>query len=103
MASTPKCFYRGNLPVVGSPVVLTVPTGKRWVVTSLVVAGSALTNTVVYLSLSGTALLNNMPIAKNDTIAVECMQVLDEGETMTLYGGGTAPLHVSGIEQDVYE
>lgn len=105
MASTPKCFFRGVLKAEANGDTVTVPDKKRWIITNVIAANKSFNPAAVLLSIDGIVLLSFLPVATSDTITVECTQVVEAGSVLKFaaFLNNTAVMHVSGVEQDVYE
>lgn len=86
-----------------SPRTATVPAGKRWIVTNIVLANTAAVARTVTVELAGITLVPAAPLEPGAILTVDCAQVLDAGATLKLYAstGAAIAAHVSGVESDL--
>lgn len=103
MAVTPKTFVRMELGDTYDEVVATVPAGKRWVVTNLLLS-SFRTETAVRnsLKLGGVFVLSDLNLSPGGVFTLDCAQVLEAGQTIQAWVDddyGTA-LHACGVEME---
>lgn len=103
MASTPKLFYRAA-GATGNATLVTVPAGKTWIITNIVVSNlnaAASTYTLDLDDDSGT-LVNFLPqssIPAYSTVVLDVKQVLSAGRRIYGSTGSTdVKWHISGVE-----
>jgi hypothetical protein len=102
MANTPKLLHRSVLTTSESPRTETVPAGKRWIVTNIVLTNTSPDAGTATIELDGTALVPGVRLDPTAILTVDCAQVLDSGKTITLYASvaDSIAAHVSGVEGD---
>lgn len=99
MANTPKLIYRGNLTATLSTLLATVPAGKTWVITDIVLANSLSGSAAVTLYLATFPLVPATVLVPGGIFTWEGKQVLNSTETVK--GGSAAAgvtCHISGVE-----
>ena len=99
MANAPKLFYRGQLTAVLSTLLGTVPTGKTWIITDIVIVNQLSTSAAVTIYLATFNLIPAATLGPGDIFTWEGKQVLNSTDTLK---GGSAPAavtcHISGVE-----
>ena len=107
MAVTPKTFVRRQLGSEYGEVVATVPTGKRWVLTSLLLSnyrtGSGSTSVSVnFLRLDDVFVLHDLKLSPGGVFTLDCAQVLEAGQSIQAWADGNygAALHACGVEME---
>jgi hypothetical protein len=105
LASLPTVLYRGILPDTTQPVRVTVPTGKRWIITNLVLTNTSPTPgapTTATVALDGVPLIAEAFLDPGALLTLDCAQVLDTGKSVTLRASSAATVaaHLSGVESD---
>ena len=105
MAITPKVLYRAAA-ATGNATLATVPSGKTWVITNIMVDNSDTSASTFTLQLdddSGSlvGLFTITPIAARTTVNIDLKQVLSAGRR--IYGSAETTnirWHISGVEID---
>ena len=102
MANAPKLLHRSILTTAETPRVETVPPGRRWIVTNIVLANSSLDATTATVKLDGVVLVPGVRLEPTAILTVDCAQILTTGTTITLYASAAESIaaHVSGVEGD---
>lgn len=103
MATSPKGFYRALAPITTAMATLTVPAGKRWVVTNVVASNATAAAVAVTVQLDGVALVPAQSVPASGTVSLTCTQVVEAGGTVKV-GAATAAavgVHISGVEMDL--
>jgi hypothetical protein len=103
MASTPKLFYRAA-GATGNATLVTVPSGKTWIITNIVVTNLSASASTYTLDLDNdsASLVNFLPqsnIPAYSTVVLDVKQVVSAGGR--IYGStGTTDVkwHISGVE-----
>jgi hypothetical protein len=101
VAATPTAMFRGALTTTTTTTLGTVTTGKKWIVTNIVVTNTTASPVTATLALDGTALLSARTVNANDTLAFDLKQVLDSTKTITggaSVGSSGVTCHISGVE-----
>lgn len=101
MANTPKVLHRGTLSP--TPRTATVPTGKRWIITNLVLANTTTAPHSATVALDGVTLVPGVILDPGAILTLDCTQVLDAGKSirLTASGGSAVAAHVCGVESDL--
>ncbi|WP_394615877.1 hypothetical protein JNUCC0626_40105 [Lentzea sp. JNUCC 0626] len=105
MALTPKTFVRKALGSTNGQIVATVPAGKRWVLTSLLLSNfrtgidSASLN---FVCLDDVYVLHDLKLSPGGVFTLDCAQVLEAGQSIQAWADGNygAALHACGVEMD---
>ncbi|MCG8926657.1 hypothetical protein [Lentzea sp. CC55] len=105
MAMTPKTFVRTELGSTYGEVVATVPAGKRWVVTSLLLSNyrtGSDSESANFLKLDDVFVLHDVKLSPGGVFTLDCAQVLEAGQTIQAWADGTygAALHACGVEME---
>ncbi|WP_179118452.1 hypothetical protein [Saccharothrix sp. ALI-22-I] len=84
----------------------TVPTGKRWVLTNLIITHSGSINAAsvyVWVSLNGTPLVAWYVLAPGSVFTLDCAQVLESGNQLQAWSDsvGLVAINASGVEMDL--
>ena len=99
MATTPKAFYRGAATTNTATTLNTVPSGKTWIVTNILVTNTSASLQSYSLSLDGVSIATTVAISGYDSIVIDMKQVL--AATKIISGGASATsvnFHISGVE-----
>lgn len=98
MATTTKQMYRGAASLT-SATLYTVPSATSAVVSNIIVTNTASSAGTFTLSLNGSALFAEVPIAANSTAMFDLKQVLATTQTISGLASATSVnFHVSGVE-----
>jgi hypothetical protein len=100
MAMVPTVFVRAAASVTLTTTLATVTTGKKWIVTSIIVTNTASSSATFDLAFDGVKVFKDAPIAANSTAIFDLKQVIDA--TKLIQGGASAVtvnFHISGVEQ----
>ena len=103
MATTPKLFYRAA-GATGNATLATVPAGKTWIITNIVVSniGSTASSYTLFLDDDSGTLVLFLPqvsIAAYSTEVIDVKQVLGAGKRIYGSVGSTdVKWHISGVE-----
>ncbi|WP_329793889.1 hypothetical protein V1227_18960 [Lentzea sp. DG1S-22] len=105
MAVTPKTFVREELGNEYGEVVATVPAGKRWVLTSLLLSNSRTGSesaSANFLMLEDVFVLHDLKLSPGGVFTLDCAQVLEAGQRIQAWadGGYGASLHACGVEME---
>jgi hypothetical protein len=99
MATTPLAIYRGAATTNTATTLNTVPSGKTWIITNIVVTNTSASLQSYTLGLDGVSIANTVSISANDSVVIDMKQVLAASKTVT--GGASATsvtFHISGVE-----
>ena len=99
MATTPIAIYRGAASTTTTATLGTVPAGKTWIITNIVVTNTAGSSATYTMALDGTSIATTVTIGALDSIVIDMKQVL--AATKTITGGASATtvnFHISGVE-----
>ena len=99
MATTPIAIYRGAASTTTTTTLGTVPAGKTWIITNIVVTNTSSSLQSYTLSLDGVSIATSVGISANDSVAIDMKQVL--AATKVVAGGASATsvnFHISGVE-----
>lgn len=105
MAAVPKVLYRGELPFWNTPTAVTVPAGKQWIITNIVVNHWNTSGAVSFIvDVGGIRFLGDMPLTPKSVFTLDCSQVVEAGKTISVGASAastTMTMHISGVEMDV--
>ena len=91
-------FYRSAMPT-SSQTLATVPAGKTWAVTNIIVTNSAATAQTATVTLNGVSLIPAVSVNATAVDVYDIKQVLNAGETITGFASsGSVTCHISGAE-----
>ena len=99
MATTPIVIYRGAASTTTTTTLNTVPSGKTWIITNILVTNTTNAGGSYTLALDGINIATGVTIGASDTTVIDLKQVLGASKTIT--GGASATtinIHISGIE-----
>ena len=98
MANTFKVLFRGAA-TTSLTTVYTVPALTTTLVSSIVVANTAITNATYEISINGVLLANDVTVPANDSTLLEIKQVMTAGQTLAVQASATTVnFHVTGLE-----
>ena len=103
MATTPKLFYRAA-GATGNATLTTVPSGKTWIITNIVVSNisSSASTYTLFLDDDASTLVTFLPqssIPAYSTVVLDVKQVLSAGARIYGSVGSTdVKWHISGVE-----
>ncbi|WP_367135780.1 hypothetical protein [Saccharothrix sp. HUAS TT1] len=103
MANTPKALHRGLLSATTNEVVGTVPGGKRWIMTNLILTNYGTAAVNVYVQLNATPVVHAMLLTPAATFTLDCAQVLESGGVIRAWASAASSvaMHACGVEMDV--
>lgn len=103
MAAIPKNFYRAKAPAETAPANVTVPTGKRWIITNVVAMNPNTAAAKVSVNVSGISLVGQMNVGPGHLFTLDCSQVIEAGQVVAIAAttGDLIAVHISGVEMDV--
>lgn len=103
MAALPKALFRGAATLEASPVAVTVPAGKRWIVTNVILTNISTGQRWGQVNLDGFGLIYKAPLLTGGMLTLDCAQVLEASKIIHIFADATAGVHVhiSGVEMDV--
>ena len=98
MATVSKVLHRGNA-ATSNTTLYTTPAGTTSVITSIVVANTASTDSTFSLSLNDIPLADGTVIAAKEMTVIDLKQVLNATQTIKGFAGATTVrFHISGVE-----
>lgn len=103
MANIPVPLLRQVLPVSGSPVTKTVPAGKIWIITNIVLVNYSANTVSAWVSLNNIVLIPNIPLSASAILTFDDFrQVLSAGQTLSASASLATSItaHISGVESD---
>jgi hypothetical protein len=103
MATTSKVLFRGAASVTTTTTLYTVPdTSTTTVVTNIAVTNTTSTARTFTLTIDDIDIHTATPIDSNQTVYIDCKQVIPANATpKTIKGGASATsvnFHISGVE-----
>jgi hypothetical protein len=101
MAGYPKALVRANAATAGANA--TVPAGKQWVVTNIILTNYGSAVAAATVKLDGITLIGAAQLGIGGTMTLDCAQVLDTGKILNYSAtvASTIAVHISGVEMDL--
>ena len=99
MATTPIAIYRGAASTTTTTTLGTVPAGKTWIITNILVTNTSGSAQSYTLALDGVSIATTVTIGAQDSVSIDIKQVL--AATKIVAGGASATsvnFHISGVE-----
>lgn len=100
MAATPTKFYRAKAPVNTAPALVTVPVGRRWIVTNIVATNGTTTARTFSIDIEGVPVVSTVQLQPGAIFTLDCVQVMEAGTQISIKAEVAAAIgvHISGVE-----
>ncbi|RDE19258.1 hypothetical protein [Parageobacillus thermoglucosidasius] len=99
MVATPKRLYKGTAGTTSS-TAYTVPSGITTIVKNIVITNKTSNAATATITIAGTEIVYQNPIAANDTVILDLSLVMNATETITVQAGtaNAINIYISGVE-----